>query len=265
MYDFKDMLPRAEPVGDNLPLEALCYAGKWLDREIPEFETLVVEGRGGFERDINAPERVGNDGDLYLNSRVKSRKISVTFRLQCATIDQYNKAVTKLNQLTYAANVEVKFADDPEYHYIGTVENITFDKPLLSTLGKIEINCSDPYKYSTPKTIVATSAPVTIMDNELTYPQTPKIVEFTPNNSIPYFEMRTNAGKDFLLNETIGAGVKLTIDFTTLTVKVGSTKRMMSLRLSSNFSDFYIQNGTTITLNGGGNGTFKLIYEVKRL
>ena len=33
-----------------LPLEAICYAGKWLDREIPEFETLVVEGRGGFER-----------------------------------------------------------------------------------------------------------------------------------------------------------------------------------------------------------------------
>ena len=60
-----------------MPLEAICYAGKWLDREIPEFETLVVEGRGGFERQINAPERVG-DGSLYLNSRIKERKITVT-------------------------------------------------------------------------------------------------------------------------------------------------------------------------------------------
>lgn len=263
MYDFKDMLPRAEPTGDNLPLEALCYAGKWLDREIPEFETLVVEGRGGFERDINAPERVGNDGDLYLTSRIKSRKISVTFRLQCTTIEQYNKAITKLNQLTYASNVEVKFADDPGYHYIGTVEAITFDKPLLSTLGKIEINCSDPYKYSVPKTIVAASTPITIVDNELTYPQTPKIVEFAPNNAIPYFEMRTNAGKLFRFNEAIAAGAKLTIDFSTLTVKIGTVQRLMSLQLSSNFSDFYIQNGTTIRTNVSG--TLTITYEVKRL
>lgn len=263
MYDFKDMMPRAEPVGNNLPLEALCYAGQWLDREIPEFETLVVEGRGGFERDINAPERVGNDGDLYLTSRIKSRKISVTFRLQCTTIEQYNKAITKLNQLTYASNVEVKFADDPNYHYIGTVENITFDKPLLTTLGKIEISCSDPYRYSTPKTIVVTSTSSTIRENDLTYPQTPKIIEFIPNNAIPYFEMRTNTGKVFRFNETVGAGVKLTIDFTKLTVKLGDIQRLMSLQLSSNFSDFYIQNGTTINTNA--NGTLKIIYEVKRL
>ena len=263
MYDFKDMLPRAEPSGDSLPLEALCYAGKWLDREIPEFETLVVEGRGGFERDINAPDRVGNDGSLYLTSRIKSRKISVTFRLQCATIEQYNKAVEKLNQLTYAANVEVKFADDPNYHYIGTVENITFDKPLLSTVGKIEINCSDPYKYSTPKTIVATSTPVTIIDNDLSYPQTPKIIEFTPNEAIPYFEMRTSAGKVFRFNETIPAGKEFDIDFETLRVKIGTSPRLMGIQLSSNFSDFYIQNGTTININASGK--FKLIYEVKRL
>lgn len=134
---------------------------------------------------------------------------------------------------------------------------------MLSTVGKIEINCSDPYKYSMPKTIVATSAPVTIMDNELTYPQTPRIVEFTPNNAIPYFEMRTNTGKVFRFNETIGSGGKLTIDFTKLTIKLGDIQRLMSLQLSSNFSDFYIQNGTTINVNA--NGTFKIVYEVKRL
>ncbi|MEY8737199.1 distal tail protein Dit [Lactobacillus sp. AN1001] len=263
MYDFEDMLPRAEPASNNLPLEALCYAGKWLDREIPEFETLVVEGRGGFERDINAPDRVGNDGSLYLTSHIKSRKISVTFRLQCATIEQYNKAVEKLNQLTYAANVEVKFADDPDYHYIGTVENIAFDKPLLSTVGKIEINCPDPYKYSTPKTIVATSTPVTIVDSDLTYPQTPKTIEFTPNGRVALFEMRTNTGKLFRFNEAIAAGDKLTIDFSTLTVKIGTVQRMMSLQLSSNFSDFYIQNGATIRTNVSG--TLTITYEVKRL
>lgn len=97
MYDFRDLQPRAEP-SSSLPLEAICYAGKWLDREIPEFETLVVEGRGGFERQINAPERVG-DGSLYLNSRIKERKITVTFRLLCNTIERYNEVLAKLNDV----------------------------------------------------------------------------------------------------------------------------------------------------------------------
>ncbi len=250
MYDFRDLQPRAEP-SSSLPLEAICYAGKWLDREIPEFETLVVEGRGGFERQINAPERVG-DGSLYLNSRIKERKITVTFRLLCNTIERYNEVLAKLNQLTYAANVEVKFADEQGYHYIGTIESISLDKPLFSTTGKIEIVCADPYKYSLPKTIEITGTSTSILDPELTYQQIPKLIEFTPNSTISKFEMRTNASKVFTFNETIGAGTKLTIDFTKLAVKLNTTQHLMGLKLSSNFSDFYIQNGTTITLNAIG-------------
>ena len=261
MYDFRDLQPRAEP-SSSLPLEAICYAGKWLDREIPEFETLVVEGRGGFERQINAPERVG-DGSLYLNSRIKERKITVTFRLLCNTIERYNEVLAKLNQLTYAANVEVKFADEQGYHYIGTIESISLDKPLFSTTGKIEIVCADPYKYSLPKTIEITGTSTSILDPELTYQQIPKLIEFTPNSTISKFEMRTNASKVFTFNETIGAGTKLTIDFTKLAVKLNTTQHLMGLKLSSNFSDFYIQNGTTITFNAIGK--FKMIYEVKRL
>ncbi len=261
MYDFRDLQPRAEP-SSSLPLEAICYAGKWLDREIPEFETLVVEGRAGFERQINAPERV-EDGSLYLNSRIKERKLTVTFRLLCNTIERYNEVLAKLNQLTYAANVEVKFADEQDYHYIGTIESISLNKPLFSTTGKIEIVCSDPYKYSTPKTIEFTGTSTSILDVDLSYPKTPKIVEFTPSGTIPKFEMRTNAAKIFTFNETIEIGTKLTIDFTKLTVKLGTVQHLMGLKLSSNFSDFYIENGTTISLNASGK--FKMIYEVKRL
>ncbi|KRL83990.1 distal tail protein Dit [Ligilactobacillus apodemi] len=261
MYDFRDLQPRAEP-SPSLPLEAICYAGKWLDREIPEFETLVVEGRAGFERQINAPDRVG-DGSLYLNSRIKERKITVTFRLLCNTIERYNKSLAKLNQLTYATNVEVKFADEQDYHYIGTIESISLDKPLFSTTGKIEIVCADPYKYSTAKTINFTGTSINVLDIELSYPQTPKLIEFTPNEAISKFEMRTNDSKVFTFNESIGAGTKLTIDFTKLTVKLNTVQHLMGLKLSSNFSDFYIRNGTVITLNA--RGYFKMIYEVKRL
>lgn len=261
MYDFRDLRPRAEP-SPVLPVEAICYAGKWLDREIPEFETLVVEGRAGFERQINAPERVG-DGSLYLNSRIKERKITVTFRLLCNTIERYNEVLAKLNQLTYAANVEVKFADEQGYHYIGTIESISLDKPLFSTNGKIEIVCADPYKYSLPKTIEITGTSTSILDPELTYQQTPKLIEFTPTYTISKFEMKTNAGKVLTVNETISSGAKLIIDFNALTIKVNNVSRLMALRLTSNFSDFYIQHGSQITLNDIGK--FKMIYEVKRL
>lgn len=261
MYDFRDLQPRAEP-SPSLPLEAICYAGKWLDREIPEFETLVVEGRAGFERQINAPERVG-DGNLYLSSRIKERKLTVVFRLLCNTIERYNEVLAKLNQLTYATKVEVKFADDQNYHYIGTITNISLDSPLLMTTGKIEIECSDPYRYSEPKTIAATSNVFSISDSELSYQQTPKLVEFTPMHPVSNFEMRTNTGKVLVINETIEEGSKVVIDFNALTIKVNNVSRLMALKLTSNFSDFYIQHGSQITLNV--DGQFKMIYEVKRL
>lgn len=261
MYDFRDLRPRAEP-SPSLPLEAICYAGKWLDNEISEFTTLVTEGRGGFERELNAPSRAG-DGDLYLSSRLRSRKITVIFALNCSNVNSYNNAVNKLNQLTYPSNVEVKFNDDRNYHYIGIVTNISFDSQLLTTTGKIEIMCSDPYKYSDPKTINFNSINYIISDTELNYQQTPRTIEFTPANTISKFEARTNTGKVLTLNTTISSGTKIIIDFNDLTIKVNNSSRLMDLNLKSNFSDFYIQNGTQITVNTYGQ--FKLVYEVKRL
>lgn len=262
MYDYRNLQPRAEPTNKALPIEALCYDGKWLDDEIDEYTTLVVEGRGGFEREINAPSRAG-DGDLYLTSRIKSRKLTVIFALNCKNVETYNVAIAKLNQLTHIPNADIKFADDRNYHYIGTITNISFDSPLLATTGKIEIECSDPYRYSDPKTITSTGNVLSISDGELSYKQTPKLVEFTPTYTVSKFEMKTNAGKVLTVNETIGSGAKLIIDFNALTIKVNNVSRLMALKLTSNFSDFYIQHGSQITLNSSGQ--FKMIYEVKRL
>lgn len=262
MYDFRDLRPRAEPTNKDLPIEALSYDNYWLDDIIDEYTTLVVEGREGFEREINAPSRVG-DGDLYLTSRIKPRKLTVIFALNCKNIESYNKTIDLLNRFAISANVPVSFADDPDYHYIGTITSISLDKPLLNTTGKIEIECSDPYQYSRPKVVAGNGNVFTVSDNNLVYKQTPKLIHFTPASGINKFEMRTNGGKILVLNETISAGSKIEVNFESLTIKVNNINRLMALKLTSNFNDFYIYSNSQITLNVSGE--FRMVYEVKRL
>ena len=74
LYDFHDLEPRGEPNASFLMPETLTYNGHCLDQEIPRFYTMSTDGRNNFERELNAPAKVG-DGNYYLSSRIKERTI----------------------------------------------------------------------------------------------------------------------------------------------------------------------------------------------
>ena len=53
------------------------------------------------------------------------------------------------------------------------------------------------------------------------------------------------------------------IDFDNLNLSINAIDNLMGLTLDSNLSDFYISNGSVISINA--TGSYKLDYEVKQL
>lgn len=260
MYDFYDLKPRNEPVQQVLPTDAICYNGHWLDTEINGFKTLTVAGRESLSRQINAPDSSG-DGAIYLNSKLESRKIEIEFELKTTTTDEFNSSTERLKAILSVPNVKVVFNDDKSFHYVGSVVSLELEKPLLITKGKMEIECPDPYKYSDVKTLQIANQYGPINDTDIMYPQKPKTIEIICNDL-------TNVsvscmGKKITLNESVSKGSKVVFDFDNLQVKVNEVSRLMSLDLSSNFSDFTIMNGAPISFPSSSSR--KITYEVKRL
>ena len=261
MYKFRDLSIDRSYTPESLPAEALNYGGHWLDREVDGYETLVTKGRQEFTRQINATQRSG-DGDTYLSSRLESKKIEVTFVLKSSTIDEYNKRLNKLRQLLFQPNQSFYFADNQQYHYVGTASELTLDKDTLNTTGKIVLTASDPYQYGEEKHLSGNGTNLAITDSELSYPQTAKTLIFTPTSTASNLIITCN-DKKIELSVGVGAGQPVKVDFDNLNVSINNVDSLMGVTLDSNLSDFLIQNGSNITFNTTGN--YELTYEVKRL
>lgn len=261
MYKFRDLSIDREYKPEELPVEALNYGGHWLDREVPGFQTLVTTGRQTFQRQVNIISRVG-DGDTYLSSRIESKKIEVMFNFKSDNISEYNERLDKLKQILYQPNQPFFFADEQEYHYVGTVTELSLDKDTLNTTGKIVITVSDPYQYGKEKRLTGVGVNVSVVDDELKYPQTPKTLVFTPTTTTSNLKV-TCGNKKIELSVGVGAGQPVRVDFDNLNVSINNVDSLMDVTLDSNLSDFLIVNGSSIGFNTNGN--YELTYEVKKL
>lgn len=257
MYDFHDLNINRKIETEPLPTEALNYGGHWLDQEIDGYMTLSTSGRNEFSRQINSADRV-DDGAVYLSSRIESKKITVTFQLLASTIEQYNERLKKLKQLLFQPNQPFYFADLQQYHFVGTASALTLDSETLNTTGKIELSLTDPYLHGNVKTITE----INVNDNELIYPQTPTKLTITPAEAVANLAVTCN-GKNISLSVGVDAGQAVVIDFANLNLSINAVDNLMGLTLDSNLSDFYISNGSVISINA--TGSYKLDYEVKQL
>lgn len=261
MYKFRDLSIDRKYEAKELPVEALNYGGHWLDREIDGYQTLVTSGRQTFARQVNSAQRSG-DGNTYLSSRIEARKITVTFVFNARTINEYNERLNKLRQILSQPNQPFYFADNQDYHFVGTVSELSLDKDTLNSTGKITITVSDPYQYGKAKIISGDGDKLGIVDTELVYAQAPKKLLYTPVNTAGNLII-TNGNKKIELSVGIEAGKPLEIDFEKLAVSIDHVDSLMGLTLDSNLGDFYIENGSIIEFNFIGH--FELSYEVKML
>lgn len=241
---------------------AFSYGGHCLDSSVDGFITLSVSGRGGFTRAVTATD-LASDGAKYLSSRLESKKLTIKFFLKSASLDDLMAKLGNLKQITAAKNTVVSFADDPLYKYVGTVTSVTLDDTTLHPTGSIEVTLSDPYCYSIARQKTGTGKTVAFADYDSEFPNIPLSVEFTPTSAISAFQMTSNQGKKFLLNQSVSAGKKIVIDFKTLTCAVNGATVLSSVSLNSNFADFTIDKNTVLTFNA--DGRYFVRFEVKKL
>lgn len=241
---------------------AFSYNGQCLDSSVDGFITLSVTGRGGFTRAVTATD-LASDGAKYLSSRLESKKLTIKFFLKSVSLADLMAKLGKLKQITAAKNTVVSFADDPLYKYVGTVTSVTLDDTTLHPTGSIEVMLSDPYCYSIARQKTGTGKTVAFADCDSEFSNTPLSVEFTPSSVISSFQMTSNQGKKFLLNQAVSAGKKIVVDFRTLSCTVNGANVLSSVSLNSNFADFTIDKNTVLTFNSSGEYTVR--FEVKKL
>lgn len=241
---------------------ACSYGGQCLDSSVDGFITLSVSGRGGFTRAVTATD-LASDGAKYLSSRLESKKLTVKFFIKSVSLTDLIAKTSKLKRILSAKNTTVSFADDPLYKYVGTVTSVTLDDTTLHPTGSIEVTLSDPYCYSVAQQKTGTGKTVAFADYDSEFPNIPLSVEFTPTSAISAFQMTSNQGKKFLLNQSVSAEKKIVVDFRTLSCTVNGASVLSSVSLNSNFADFTIDKNTVLTFNADGEYTVR--FEVKKL
>ncbi|SHK31678.1 distal tail protein Dit [Hespellia stercorisuis] len=148
MYKFVDV--NEVPAGSVLPAEAMKFNGTYFEREIPGYRTLHVSGREAFSAEISERIIQGVDGAQFVESRLPTRTLTVTYQIIAADDEAYRAAFNKLNGLLNVERVKVLFNDEPGKYFIGTRSSCGDVEPGRNCVtGEIEIYCLDPRKYST--------------------------------------------------------------------------------------------------------------------
>lgn len=164
MYGFVDVIDRQG--SETLPSEAFSYNGKWIDNEVPGFKTLNVAGRELMGKDIREQSITGVDGSTYLSRNFPTRKIIVKYSLSAPNAAEFRDRFNKLMSLLEPDQAKIIFADEADKYFIGTAYGSGNPDPgRLSTVGEIEIHCTDPFKYSSTLKLFESSNEVLKIQN----------------------------------------------------------------------------------------------------
>lgn len=155
MYNFRDVTDRQE-VLTKKPSEAISLDGTYLDETVPGYTTISVSGRESLEYEITEESRpVGVDGMDYFGKRQEGRTLTVRFSLFAKTAVEFMERFRKLKNFCRGENRIIRFADEPNAHYTGTLMAIEEPDPgRLNVIGEMVFYCADPYLVSDVVTTV---------------------------------------------------------------------------------------------------------------
>lgn len=133
-----------------LPKQALNFDGQFLEKLIPGYQTLLVEGRELYETENNYVQLGIRDGESHVYNRIPARKIKVHYLLKTNGKEDFRDKFNRLNVALYTEKeVEVWFNDEPEMYFRGSKS--TVEQPEMTdyyATGTYNIYCGDPYKYT---------------------------------------------------------------------------------------------------------------------
>ena len=131
------------------PLQAMTVNGTYLESVISGYRTLTVEGRETLSLDIETINTNIRNGAKYKRRRIASRTIFVNFAIKDTTPEGFAAKFNTLKQYLYGIEeARLIFDDEPDKFFTGTFRTVTATYTGLTSTGRIEILCPDPFKYS---------------------------------------------------------------------------------------------------------------------
>ena len=148
MYKFIDTIESQD--NTELPSEALCINGVYIENEIEGYRTLSVEGRELLESEVSNIQIGNQDGRRYKQKRDESRTIQVNYQMLSNSPEDFREKFNKLCSLISVEQAELVFRDEQDKYFIGTKESVgDVDPGRLNVVGSFSFTCTDPYKYKT--------------------------------------------------------------------------------------------------------------------
>lgn len=147
MYHFIDVTQVSE---ESLPSEAMLFNGEYIENQITGYRTLCVSGREALSPELIGYETGVRDGSKLQGKRYPERIIVVTYQIAAKSNEEFREAYNRLGSILDVKEVKIIFDDEPDKYFIGTPSYIDEVEPGKNTVvGKFEITCNDPFKYST--------------------------------------------------------------------------------------------------------------------
>ena len=250
MYDF---IGTNEKQGRaRLPSESLIINGRPMEELVQGFWTLSVTGRELRKRVINATDIQGRDGSMYIDSTLEPRTLTVKYKLETKSNREFRVRFNQLNAILQQEQLNIRFLDEPEYSYIGTLSDIEDVSEGRNTIvSSFSFYCSDPYKYSDPMEIEGENKVTSLL--ETIYPTVPDSITVIPSKDTSTITLRTNGKEIKLVEGSFLSGKEVTITFgDEIAVTSANGDALDKVALHSDLEEFYIRQGVPVEFVEGG-------------
>lgn len=246
MYDFIGL--NEQQKRRWLPSVAMIFNGRLFEDELEGYQTLTVAGRESVSYNFNTSGSInGRDGELPIGKNLVSRTITVKFKLEGNTSEEFQVKIRRLIELLHSEEeVPIQFRDELDVVYYGQFSAmIEIPEDRNNIVATFELFCSDPWKYEGE--IVYQNNPSTVMLGSI-YQSKPSEIEITLNSDTSKITVDNNdTGRHIILNGDYNAGDVVRINIPNNDITQNRQNIMNNLDYTqTDFHRFMVKTGDSV-------------------
>lgn len=130
-YEFRDTTDLSDHK-ESMSSEAFSIDGLYPENELSEikYRTLQVIGREELTYDLYKADSIyGVDGEALINKRLPGRELTIKFKIETQTAAEFATAYRKLKGFLVGNHRQIKFDDEPNLVYVGTLSAMDSPEP----------------------------------------------------------------------------------------------------------------------------------------
>lgn len=143
-----------------LSSEAFSLDGVYPENELKKFGvnyfTLQVSGREALNYDLNKADSIsGIDGETLIDKRLPGRELTVKFKIEATDATLFAVAYRQLKGFLQGSERTIKFDDEPNLVYVGTLSEIGAPDPgQIRGINTFTFYCEDVHPSSSFKKVI---------------------------------------------------------------------------------------------------------------